>query len=81
MIIKPIHDFKLFRSQLPNDEKNLVDGMIYDMANMAYKIQELKLSVDEHFIQFYLKSGKVLQFMVDDEFLYLMLVPLPKLKL
>ena len=75
MIIKPIHDFKENRLKLPVHEKNMVDGMIYDMKNMAYKIQELCLNPDEHFIQFTLKSGMVLQFMVDveDEFLIVML--------
>lgn len=75
MILRPIHNFKLNRSQLPVAEKNVIDSLIFDMMNVAYKVIELKLTSDDHFIQFSLKSGKVLQFIVDidDDSLYVML--------
>lgn len=67
MIIKPLHDYSTIRAGLPDEERYVVDALVYDMLNISYKVKKLGISVEKHHIQFTLKSNFVLQFMVDIE--------------
>ena len=67
MIIRPVDEYKDNRAKLPDHEKVQVDALIYDMLNVSTKLKQLSIDAEHHYFQITLKSGFVLQFIVDIE--------------